>query len=70
MPSPCPALCRALPAALQHSAEQARQLVRRLPAADAERLRVAALALAREQCRLRVQLPGSVVGRIPSLVLP
>jgi hypothetical protein len=69
VPSPCRELGSALPAALQHSPEQARQLVRRLPAVDAERLQVAALALVRAQRRNRVSLPALIVGRILSLML-
>jgi ankyrin repeat protein len=69
VPSPCPGLCRALPAALQHPPEQARQLVQHLPAADAERVQVAALALGRAQRRQRVHLPGTLIGRILSLAL-
>ena len=38
-PDPCPGLGRTLPTALACSADQARQLVRRLPPADAQRLR-------------------------------
>ena len=39
IPTPCPGLGRALPAALAHSTDQARQLVRHLPPEDAQRLR-------------------------------
>jgi ankyrin repeat protein len=67
VPSPCPGLGCALPSALQHSPKQARQLVQHLPAADAERVQVAALALGRAQWQQRVHLPGSLVGRILSL---
>ena len=49
---PLPGLGRALPAALASSADQARQVVRRLPAADAQRLRTAALCLSRLQRRM------------------
>jgi hypothetical protein len=70
VPSPCPGLGRGLPAALQHSQEQARQLLRCLPAAEADRLRAAALALVRAQRRNRVSLPAPVLGRILSLALP
>ena len=69
VPAPCPRLGRALPAALSHSHEQARQLVRRLPPADASRLRTFALVLARLQRRLRVALPGEVTGKLLSLCL-
>lgn len=47
IPSPCPGLGAALHAALACSAEQASQLVRRLPAEERARLRVAALCLCR-----------------------
>jgi ankyrin repeat protein len=71
VPSPCPGLGRALLPALQHSPEQARQLVRHLPAADAERLRAALLVLGRAHgCpRHRLHLPGPLAGRILSLAL-
>jgi len=45
LPSPCPGLLPALPAALACPLEQARQLVSRPPAVDKERLRDAARQL-------------------------
>lgn len=62
IPHSCPGIGKALPAALAHSPEQARQVVRRLPAADAERLRTFALCLARLQRRLGLPLPPDVCG--------
>ena len=47
--APTPGLARALPAALACSGNQARQLVRRLPPAETQRLRTAALCLVRMQ---------------------
>ena len=69
VPTPCPHLGRALPAALACSHEQACQLVHRLPPADDTRLRTFALALARLQRRLRVALPSEVAGKLLSLCL-
>ena len=72
--SPCPGLGRALPAAHACSAKQARQVVRRLPLDEAQRLRTFALCVARLQ-RLAAQqheplwpmeLPRDVVSRILS----
>ncbi|KAL4432163.1 hypothetical protein ABPG77_005925 [Micractinium sp. CCAP 211/92] len=58
LPAPCPGLLPALPAALAHSLEQARRLVRRLPPAEKQRLRVAALWLGQERQReARTRLP-------------
>lgn len=67
MPMPCPSLQRALPAALAQSLSQAGLLVRRLPAALQRRLRTFALALARVQRRLRLQLPPLLVQRLLGL---
>ena len=67
LPMPCPGLGRLLPAVLAMGTEQAQHLVRHLPAADAERLRLAALCLARAQQRTRVHLPPSITGLILSL---
>ncbi len=67
LPNPCLGLGRLLPAALAHGTGQARHLVRHLPAADVELLRLAALCLARAQRRTRVRLPPSVTGLILSL---
>ena len=58
--APTPGLARALPAALACSVDQARQLVRRLPEPDVQRLRTAALCLARVQR----SLPLALVERI------
>ena len=74
IPTACPGLGRALPAALASSDEQAGQLVCRLPPADSERLRTFALCVARrqrsiEQRRERswpLYLPPAVVKRILS----
>ena len=57
-------LARALPAALARSGDQARQLVRRLPPADAERLRTAALCLAHAPQLPQQHLPIALVERI------
>lgn len=71
VPSPCGGLGRALPAALDHSAGQAEQLLSRmlLPRAEKARLRTLALCLAREQRRLRVILPSLAVQRVLALCL-
>jgi hypothetical protein len=61
VPSPCRGLGRALPAALAHSSAQACSRVQHLPPADAERLRTAALCLARVQRCQKVQLPTPIV---------
>ena len=61
LPTPCPALGRALPAALAHSASQTRNLVQHLPAADVARLRTFALCLARVQRRWDIQLPVAII---------
>ena len=74
---PLPGLGGALPAALASSVDQAHQLVRRLPPADAQCLRTAALCLARLQRRMPVSrrrrqplwpeyLPPAAVERILS----
>ena len=67
VPAPCRGLGRVLPAALKCSAAQAAQVARRLPAADAQRLRTFALCLARAQRRTRVALPAEVAGRLAAL---
>ena len=69
IPTPCPFphLGRYLSAALACSDDQAGQLVRRLPAADSQRLRTAALCLARWGGRVEA-LPPDVVWRILSLI--
>ena len=56
-------LARALPTALASSVDQARQLVRLLPALDAQRLRTAALCLARTPL-LPQHLPLAIMERI------
>jgi hypothetical protein len=65
--TPCPAIGEALPSVLAHSAEQARQLVQRLPPADAERLQMAALSLHSVQKQLHAVLPTPVVWEILAL---
>lgn len=67
VPQPCASLQRALPAALAHSTDQASLLVRRLPVAMQRRLRTFALALARLQRGLCLQLPPLLVQRLLSL---
>ena len=47
LPSPCPGIERALPAALACSPDQAAQVARRLPPADRVRVRTAAVCLSR-----------------------
>lgn len=69
VPAPCAGLERALPAALAHSEAQAAQLVARLPEEAKQRLRTAALALARQQRRWRVALPGSIVAQLMVLAV-
>ena len=61
IPAPFPGLGRALPAALAISVGQAHQVVRRLPAADAQRLRTFARCLA---C-LQRRMPASRLKRHP-----
>jgi ankyrin repeat protein len=68
VPTPCPGLCKALPAVLARSTDQARHLVQHLPPADAQRLRTAALSLHRAQTAVHVTaLPASVVWSILAL---
>jgi hypothetical protein len=67
VPTPCPGLGQALPAALACSPAQAGSLVQHVPTADAERLRVAALALARAQECSRLNLPSPLVWRMLAL---
>lgn len=67
VPNPCPGIGAALPAALAHSADQAQQLVQHLPPADAQRVRVAALALHRAQKLLHVCLPTAIAWDIQAL---
>lgn len=61
VPAACPGLGRALPAALAHSEQQARQLVRHLTRGDGQRLRAFALALWRMQKYRQLPLPGPIV---------
>ena len=67
VPSPCPGLGRALPAALAHSPGQAPCLVARLPQGDKDRRRAFALALHRAQACTRICLPQPLVWRMLSL---
>jgi ankyrin repeat protein len=67
VPMACPGLAAALPAVLQRSEWEAAQLTRRLPAPEAARLRVAALALNRAQTRTGLPLPQPLVWRILAL---
>ncbi len=64
VPSPCPGLGRALPAALKHSHAQAAQVVSRLPEEDRQRLPAAALCLARLQRTLGLSLPKPAMERV------
>ena len=57
VPTPCANLAPALPAVLARSAAEAGLLVQHLPLADRERLRTAALCLARLQRRHDLSLP-------------
>jgi len=58
---------QALPAALDHSPAQARQLVRLLTDTKTACLRTFGLCLARLQRRLRVPLPGPLAGKLMAL---
>lgn len=69
VPTPCPNLGHALPVALDHSPAQAACLVARLPTADVQRLRTAALCLARMQRRLGFTLPTLSTQLVLSLSL-
>lgn len=69
VPSPCPGLHRVLPAVLARSKAEAALLVRHLPADDRERLRTAALCLARAQRVSGLPLPAEHLGRIMALAL-
>ena len=66
VPTPCPFPClgRHLPAALACSEDQAGQLVWRLPEAESQRLRTAALCLV----RWGDQIPRDVLWRILCLI--
>lgn len=61
VPAPCPGLEAALPAVLARSDAEAALLVARLPAAERERLRVAALCLRRTERVHGLPLPPAVV---------
>ena len=67
VPLSCPGLAAVLPTVLSRSEWEAAQLARRLPAAEAQRLQVAALALNRAQARTGLPLPQPLVGRILAL---
>ncbi|KAI7843837.1 hypothetical protein COHA_002735 [Chlorella ohadii] len=58
---------QALPAALEHSPAQARQLVRLLSDTEQERLRTFGLCLARLQRHSGIFLPGPLVGKLMAL---
>lgn len=60
VPYNLPGLGRALPAALAHSREQTRQLMRHLPRSDLFRLRIGALCLGRAQRRTEISLPPPI----------
>ena len=60
VPTPCPGLSAALPAALRRSTAEAALLVRRLPPAEQQRLHTAMLCLARAQRRLSASLPTDI----------
>lgn len=64
VPARCPGLGRALPAALDCSTHQAAQLVQRLPAGDAQRVRTSALCLVRAQRQSCTPLPQAIAGRL------
>ena len=64
VPAPCAGLGRALPAVLARSDAEAALLVQRLPADDAQRLRLAALCVGRVQRRRHVFLPAPLVRAI------
>ena len=59
---------KALPAALEHSSPQARQLVRLLAHDARACLRTFGLCLARVQRHLHLPLPGLLVGKIMALI--
>eukprot|EP00887_Chlorella_sp_A99_P001709 scaffold8.g1709.t1 len=64
LPTPCPGLARALPAALARSPAEAAQLVAHLPATARGRLRALVLGLARLQRQLGLELPVHIARRI------
>ena len=61
LPAPCPGLGAALPAVLARSEAEAAQLVARLPPADKQRLRTAALCIGRVERSGGLHLPGDVL---------
>ncbi|PRW58720.1 ankyrin repeat-containing protein [Chlorella sorokiniana] len=61
VPYNLPGLGAALPAALAHSREQTRQLMRHLPRSDLFRLRIGALCLGRAQRRTEMALPPPIL---------
>jgi len=67
LPTPCLGLGTALPAVVDRSAAEAGLLVGHLPSADRQRLRNAALCLARAQRAVRVPLPSPIMSRILAL---
>lgn len=70
VPAPCPGLAAALPAVQQRSEAEAALLVARLPAADKQRLRTAALCLAHAERHGRLPpLPTPLVARLLALSL-
>ncbi|PSC73592.1 4-hydroxy-3-methylbut-2-enyl diphosphate reductase [Micractinium conductrix] len=64
VPAGCPGLAGALRAALWSSPQQAQQLVARVPRSDAQRLRAAALCLARAQRAADAPLPVALLQHI------
>jgi len=67
VPAACPGLAAVLPRVLDRSAEESGCLVRRLPQGANQRLRTAALCLARAQRRCRLSLHTPLVWRILAL---
>ena len=67
VPTPCPGLGAALPTVLRRSEAEARLLVGHLAGEEQERLRTAALSLARVQRQAGVELPAGLVGRVLAL---
>lgn len=67
VPCPCAGLGAALPAVVERSVDEAALLVQRLPPADRERLRCAALCLHRTQRALSAPLPTPLAWRLLAL---
>ena len=67
VPPDWPCLGAALPAVLRRSTAETAQLARRLPAADAERLRTTLLCLARVQRQHGLSLPADLLPRLAGL---